>query len=252
MQMRHKLMNKSLRVCLDKIIGQPPPPYVASPEMQTRIREFDKPLRAAIVWQKKWPPGRPITIRFLEGDPAIQAKVKEMAMEWTNYGNLKFQFVDDKQDADLQISFQQGDGSWSYIGTDANTIPPGEPTMNFGWFDETTPDNEFSRTTKHEFGHALGLIHEHQNPADGIKWNKEAVYEELSKPPNNWDRVTIDRNMFERYSKTITQYSEVDAQSIMMYYIPAQWTIDHKAYGENVFDLSETDKEFIKDQYPKL
>lgn len=241
---------KSARVCIDKVIGQPPPPYIASREMQTRLRGFDDRLRAAIVWQKKWPEGRPITVRFLEGDPNIQNKVKEMAMDWTNYGNLKLQFVNDKQDADIQIAFQQGAGSWSYIGTDANTIDPGEPTMNFGWFDETTPDKEFSRTTKHEFGHALGLIHEHQNPSDGIDWNKEAVYRDLGGQPNNWPRETIDHNMFERYSKTITQYTDVDSQSIMMYFIPAEWTIDHKSYGEDVFDLSNTDKKFIKDQYP--
>jgi serralysin len=242
-------MDKSARVCIDIIIGQPPPPYIASREMQTRLRGFDEPLRAAIVWQKKWPADRPITVRFLEGDPNIQAKVKEMAMDWTNYGNVKFQFVNDKQDADIQIAFQQGAGSWSYIGIDANTIAPGEPTMNFGWFDETTPDQEFSRTTKHEFGHALGLIHEHQNPAGGIKWNKEAVYKDLGGPPNRWSRETIDHNIFERYSKTITQYTDVDPRSIMTYHLPSNWIDDHMSFGENVFDLSDTDKKFIKDQY---
>lgn len=35
----------------------------------------------------------------------------------------------------------------------------------------------------------------------------------------------------------------------MMYYIPPEWTLDHKAYGENVFDFSDTDKDFIKKQY---
>jgi serralysin len=242
-------MDKSLRVCVDRIIGQPPAPYVASQEIQTRFRGVDEPLRAAIVFQKKWPAGRPLTIRFLEGDPNIQAKVKEKAMEWTKYINMKFQFVNEKQDADIQIAFKQGDGSWSYIGTDADTIDPGEPTMNFGWLDANTPDKEYSRVVKHEFGHALGLIHEHQNPADGIKWNKEAVYKALGGPPNNWDRQTIDRNMFERYSKTITQYTDVDAQSIMMYYIPPDFTLDHKSYGENVFDVSDTDKKFMKAQY---
>lgn len=98
-------------VCVDRIIGQPPPPYVASQEMNERLRELGQPLRAAIVWQKKWPEGRPITIRFLEGYPTVQAKVKKMAMDWTNYGNLKFQFVDGKQDADIQIAFQRGAGS---------------------------------------------------------------------------------------------------------------------------------------------
>ena len=112
------------------------------------------------------------------------------------------------------------------------------------------PDEEFSRTTKHEFGHALGLIHEHQNPAGGIHWNKEVVYKDLGGPPNNWDPRTIDNNMFQRYSKTITQYTDVDSRSIMMYFVPAEYTIDHKSYGDDVFDLSDTDKRFIKAQYP--
>ena len=49
----------------------------------------------------------------------------------------------------------------------------------------------------HEFGHALGLIHEHQNPIQAIDWNKPAVIADLSGPPNNWDRDTIEHNMFE-------------------------------------------------------
>ena len=243
-------MDKSRRVCIDKIVGQTPPQYVSPKPLNEKLKEMGivGPLSAAIVFQKKWPIKRPLTITFLEGDSYIHEKVKEMALIWTQYSNIRFQFVDDK-DADIQIAFQQGMGSWSYIGTDSNTIPAGEATMNFGWLDKNTPDKEISRVVKHEFGHALGLIHEHQNPSDGINWDKEQVYKDLGGPPNNWDRQTIDNNMFARYSKNITNYTNVDPDSIMMYYVPAEWTLDHKSYGENVFDLSENDKEFIKEEY---
>lgn len=244
-----RMMDKSLRVCVDKIIGQPPPQYIMREEVHSNLRSFDEPLRAAMLFQKKWPDGRPLTIRFLEGEGNVQEKVKEKALDWTKYANIKFDFVNTKEDADIQISFKKGDGSWSYIGTDANTIDPGEPTMNFAWLDVNTPDKEYSRVVKHEFGHALGLIHEHQNPADGIKWDKNAVCQALSSPPNSWDPETIEHNMFERYGKSITNYTEVDPGSIMMYYIPPEWTLDHKSYGENVFELSDSDKEFIKKQY---
>ena len=241
-------MEKTRKVCIDKIIGQPPPQYITNTDTHAVFRGLEEPLRAAIVFQKKWPNGRPLTITFLEGDSYVQEKVKKAALEWTSYVNLKFQFVDEK-DADIQISFQQGAGSWSTIGIDANTVAAGEATMNFGWLDETTPDKEYSRVVKHEFGHALGLIHEHQNPSGGIKWDKELVYKDLGGPPNNWDNATIDRNMFARYSKNITQYTSLDPNSIMTYFIPAEWTTDRMSFGENVFDLSEQDKDFMKSQY---
>src|SRR5919198_2319575 len=175
-----------------------------------------------------WKPGKTLRIRFLEGDPEIQNKVKEKAMDWTKYANIKFAFVPDDNEAEIQIAFQQGARSWSAIGTDASTANPGEATMNFGWLDANTEDKEYSRVVKHEFGHALGLIHEHQNPAGGIKWNKDAVYKALGGPPNNWDRRTVDQNMFERYNKNITNYTKTDPKSIMMYPIPAAWTLNGK------------------------
>jgi hypothetical protein len=47
----------------------------------------------------------------------------------------------------------------------------------------------------HEFGHALGLIHEHQNPNRAIQWNRDAVINDLQGPPNNWD-LKQSRTMF--------------------------------------------------------
>lgn len=35
----------------------------------------------------------------------------------------------------------------------------------------------------HEFGHALGLAHEHQNPAGGIEWNEEVILRNLMGRP---------------------------------------------------------------------
>ena len=121
--------------------------------------------------------------------------------------------------------------------------------MNFGWIDANSSDTELRSVVLHEFGHALGLIHEHQNPKGGIKWNRDAVIADLSGPPNNWDLATIENNMFKKYSPGEVSGTDVDAKSIMMYPIPASWTLDGFSAGFNS-GLSEKDKTFIRFAYP--
>src|SRR5947207_15145721 len=98
--------------------------------------------------------------------------------------------------------------------------------MNYGWLKSTSTDAEYSSVMLHEFGHALGMIHEHQSPANGIKWNKEAVIKALSGPPNYWDLPTIQFNVFDRYSATQTQFTQFDPKSIMLYSFPKEWTLN--------------------------
>lgn len=121
--------------------------------------------------------------------------------------------------------------------------------MNFGWLTPGVSDEEARRVILHEFGHALGLIHEHQNPISSIKWNKPAVIADLSGPPNNWDGATIDHNMFEQYPPNEIAGTKLDTTSIMMYPIPQSWTLDGTSAGMNN-DLSSTDRTFIRKQYP--
>ncbi len=97
-------------------------------------------------------------------------------------------------------------------------------------------------------GHAIGLIHEHQNPLHAIHWNKAAVRHDLSGPPNNWDDATIQHNMFDRYDPAKVTATKVDRKSIMMYPIPQTWTVDGFSSGLNA-TLSSGDKRLIKKVY---
>jgi len=162
--------------------------------------------------------------------------------------NLRLVFPANTTQTNIRISFQQK-GSWSTLGTTCNQVPQGQPTMNYGWLTPSSTDDEVRRVVLHEFGHALGLIHEHQNPAGGIMWNKPAVYKSLMGPPNNWTKQQVDFNMFEPYSAQETNFTQTDPASIMMYSIPASWTTNGFSVGLNK-DLSSTDKSFIHKQYP--
>ena len=114
-------------------------------------------------------------------------------------------------------AFLEGDGSWSYLGTECRDIPADETTMNYGWLTPDSPDDELQRVVLHEFGHALGLIHEHQNPEGGIDWNVPAVLADLGGPPNNWDEQTARHNVLDHYQPDEVTATTVDAESIMMY-----------------------------------
>jgi hypothetical protein len=206
--------------------------------------------KAALLLSSKWIVGSVIKVRFLSGTTELQERVRDVALEWTKLANLTLDF---RQTAptDIRIAFMPGKGSWSYLGTMCRKIKEPEPTMNYGWLTPDSPDDEVRRVVLHEFGHALGLIHEHQNPkGGGIQWNKAAVKHDLSGPPNNWDDATIENNMFAKYNPAQLAATDVDATSIMMYPIPKAWTLDGTQAGLNS-ELSAKDKAFIKTNYPK-
>jgi serralysin len=203
--------------------------------------------KAALLNAAKWPTGSMITVKFLDGDPTLQERVKKVALEWTKLANVTFDFRT-SGNTDMRIAFEQGNGSWSYLGTMCRSIPQTRPTMNYGWLTPTSDEAELRRVVLHEFGHALGLIHEHQNPKGGIKWNKDAVKRDLSGPPNRWDDATIENNMFKKYTDVTA--TNVDSKSIMMYPIPKAWTLDGFSAGFNG-ELSDKDKSLVRQVYPK-
>lgn len=176
------------------------------------------PFELAALTAKKWDNGRTLRVRFLDGDPAVQNKLAPFAHQWSDHANIKLVFGDDP-DAEIRNSFKFS-GSWSYLGTDALGTPKDKPTMNFGWLTPTTADDEYSRVVIHEFGHALGYYHEHQNPSTNIPWDKETFPKLYGGPPNNWSKAQVDQNLFRKYSRIISQLSEFDGESIMLYAIP--------------------------------
>lgn len=195
-----------------------------------------------------WATGRTLRVKILNGSAKIKGKIRQYANVWTRHANITLNFVD-SGDAEIRVNVDDSNGSWSYVGTRNLAIPANEQTMNFGWFDDNTPEADFERTITHEFGHALGCIHEHQSPAGGIPWNRDAVYAYYWSV-GRWSRERVDRNIFALYSSDTTQFSTFDPRSIMLYAIPPQLTTNGFSVGSNT-TLSDTDKAFIARVYPR-
>jgi len=211
----------------------------------------DNPAFMALITGKQWKPGRTLRVRFLEGADAVQRKVEAVAQAWSEFANIKLAFGDDPG-AEIRISFGDrfGDeGSWSYIGTDALGIAKTGPTMNYGWLKPSSSEVEYNRVVLHEFGHALGCIHEHNSPAVSIPWDEEAVLRVYMGPPNNWTEAQVRHNVLNKYSRDITQFTEFDPRSIMAYPVPNSLTIGDFEVPWNAA-LSEMDKQFIRTRYP--
>ncbi|SDX93946.1 Astacin (Peptidase family M12A) [Ruegeria halocynthiae] len=209
--------------------------------------------KAALLDSAKWPLNSVIRIRFLGGSTHLREQVEQFACQWVadEMAALTFEFVEEG-DAEVRVAFQQGAGSWSLLGTDCLNEPDQtKPTMNFGWLTDQSGTEEIREVVLHEFGHALGLIHEHQNPDGGIEWNEDAVKTDLSGAPNFWDDDTIRRNVLNHYDPGTLTMTKIDPYSIMMYPIPNKWTVGNFETGFNT-DFSPADRELIRRAYPSL
>jgi hypothetical protein len=209
----------------------------------------------------RWKPGGIVRVAFLGGDRALYEKIEGAAQEWTKPGvaNLHFQFRgadgnfsqwspnDAEYKAEIRVAFASGDGYWSNVGTDS-TIPsvsgPGQTSLNLDSFDLDLPA-DWRAVVMHEFGHAIGFQHEHQNPVggcdfrfeddpgyilttDGNGWyatdasgKRPGLYTYLGGKANYWPRNKVDFNLRAIPVSSAYLVGSFDRTSIMKYFFGA-------------------------------
>lgn len=214
--------------------------YDRVPPRDLRSRPQSGTRRIVSQGKRCWHTGSTLRVRFMGGSSEQHEAVRKYSAEWTQYANLTLQFTD-APNAEIRVAFDETNGSWSYIGTDARDVPFEAPTMNLAIVDQ--------RTVLHQFGRAIGLGPEYQNPDGGSQWNEEVVLRDLSGPPNYWDPDTARREYLQKYSSDRINGMQFDPDSIMLLPIPASWTLN--GHGTTPNDvLSACDKVLVQRLYP--
>ena len=201
--------------------------------------------------QYRWPTGATLKIGFLDGTRDAREAVARTARTWSEHANLALDFSLDAppRDADILIRFDAA-GCTSVLGSSSRyQAEIGQPSMHLCHVDQLIGTKEFDQIVLHEFGHALGLSHEHQSPTAGFQWNKEAVYDFYG-TTQGWDRAYVDLWVFRQIDPQGVDASRYDPDSIMHYAFPAQFTTNGVAFGGS-HRLSPLDKEVIARQYPR-
>ncbi|POM11448.1 hypothetical protein CUU62_04615 [Pseudomonas sp. WP001] len=169
------------------IPANPAPAHVMSAPLSRSKRGVAMP-------DKLWPQHSVLTISRLNMTQEQKDLVKHNINKWAPHTNLYFKFID-SPDGDIRITVDNDTGpGWSKVGTDAKKVPLSRPTMGISF---TRSDASIAATIQHEFGHALGLKHEHQHPDRTLDLNRENIYDEYEKRGDSAMRpITISSGLF--------------------------------------------------------
>lgn len=215
-----------------------------------------------------WNPSSTLKVGFdfsnycvpLESRNSLKDQIINLANQWCDHGSINLEVSNDNQNCDIIIGFKPYIGTFSYLGIQSKIIiNKGKNSMNIDpswattlWNIDKEQTNFYSLYLQsailHEFGHAFGLIHEHQRADRPFNWNINWMKSNEEKLGlNNWQQVVS--NYIEKENMSDLIYGDFDFNSIMCYNWDKNATIE-KIGNKINYVLSEKDKSDFSLLYP--
>jgi hypothetical protein len=208
------------------------------------------PEHLALLVSKYWgaAKGVNLTVSFLDGpDAETRRKILLAANSWSKTANVNF--TETASGGQVRISRTPGQGYYSYLGTDVLGIPAGEPTMNLDSFTARTPDSEYNRVVKHEFGHVLGFPHEHTRK-EIVGRIDPAKADAYFLQYDGWDAQTVQEQVLAPLADALLTSLPTDVLSIMCYALDGSIMKDGVAVPGGT-DIDPEDYKLAATLYPK-
>jgi serralysin len=239
-----KIINFRYTVALALVMG-----LAGSSCGPNKVEEQDSQIIAAGLVahrEKLWPNGSRIRVKFLNGSTSDKELVRSLANQWTRYANLHFDWIEEGQ-AEIRITFR-GSGNYSTLGTDAYfRTDQSQDTMSLSGL-----GNDPLRKNKiilHEFGHAIGLQHEHLSPNSEIVLNRGKVTRECRFRYGLSPEV-CEHAIFQTLEEDTVEAFEFDPHSVMNYYFHSSHYTENSPRTRIIGRLSLGDKLGISQLYP--
>lgn len=250
------------------------------PRVAARIGSYNETMKAAGLAGARntkgvfmsplvWPPSiEKIKVCFFNGHRALHQLIAMTSLEWTlgdvfvplDYGSLdKPRICNDKEYSHIRINLNDKGQNYSAIGIlSFKSFAQNEASMTISVIDPQSKELvnalDLRRSVLHEFGHALGLGHEHQSPFGKCEdeYNWKYIYKDSAKPPLKWSKKVVDHNM-RQLNQPGTFASEFDKHSVMLYTFPKKFFKSMKAstcFSEENYSISQVDRDVLRDLYP--
>lgn len=149
--------------------------------LKKALSEIGLGIQMVIDSRQRWSTGQVLNVCFLDIPEPLGRRIFSIASEWNENGHITFRIKDPAGYNDctgcfgcVRVSSSKsflpsgvvGFSDWSAVGKEINSIGSTDvATMYFNNLPTNISDRELRTRVLHEFGHALGLAHEHQSPS---------------------------------------------------------------------------------------
>jgi hypothetical protein len=195
-----------------------------------------------------------LNVFFLAGNDRMHQTVMRQVQKWTEACNIKFVQTDRAAGSHLRVDFRRGLGHFSHVGLECKEVPQNERTMNLDMTETSMVSDYNLSVILHEFGHAIGLLHEHSSPASNLRFADMAslirfFQGKFGERPGETQRL-IEHNILKKYKDTeVKKFSQFDPDSIMIYSLPQEVLAPGSGPMRANLSLSATDIDYASRMY---